>query len=168
VNVEVVVIGVVDGASDNVMIKGRAVVVGVADGINGGVGDRIAGKDEGETTGVLITNGMFVPPQAARKKRAVKARIVFIIITFDLIIVSEFRKKAIVFSHKTARKYLPVVGCPSQPAAGISVTSMSCLRSMGFVQYFVQSLPSGIYFSCYTYCIKIISTHMRAYGASFQ
>lgn len=36
VNVEVVMIGVVDGASDNVSIKGRAVVVGVAYGMNGG------------------------------------------------------------------------------------------------------------------------------------
>ena len=82
VNVEVVMIGVVDGASDNVSIKGRA-VVGVTDGMNGGVGDRIACMEEGETTGVLIIKGMFIPLQAARKNRAVKARMVFIMIASD-------------------------------------------------------------------------------------
>jgi len=82
--VAVAVTGVVEGTSVNVMIKGRAVVVGVADGMNGGVGDRIAGMDEGETTGVIIAKGMFRPLQAARKKRAVKAKIVFIMIASGL------------------------------------------------------------------------------------
>ena len=63
-------------------------------------------------TGVLIAEGMFIPPQAARKKRAVKAKIVFIMIASDWTIVSEIRKKAIAFLHKMrenkgARRWLP-------------------------------------------------------------
>ena len=34
--------------------KGVLVIVGVSEGTNGGVGDRIAGRGEGETTAVMM------------------------------------------------------------------------------------------------------------------
>jgi hypothetical protein len=68
---------IMDCVSVTVIIEGRTVPVRVADGMKGGVGERITGRGDGETTGVEITNGIFIPEHAARKKRIIRTRIVF-------------------------------------------------------------------------------------------
>jgi hypothetical protein len=82
----------------------------VDDGMNGGVGDRIAGMEEGETTGVISAKGTFIPPQAARKKRIVKTRIVLIMIASGNLIVSEIRKRTILFSLKMHKNNIGLIG----------------------------------------------------------
>ena len=51
-------VGVNEDVSFGVGDPGMMVIIGVADGMNGGVGERIAGRGEGETTGVLIDTEM--------------------------------------------------------------------------------------------------------------
>jgi hypothetical protein len=74
------VVVTVDRGSVSVIVKGRDVIVGVAEGTNGGVGERIAGKAEGDTNGVLTAKGKLISSQAARKKIAVNDNMVLIMI----------------------------------------------------------------------------------------
>jgi hypothetical protein len=89
VNVALAVEVIADCVSVTVTVEGRKVVVRGADGMNGGVGERITGKDEGETTAGETTNGILIPEHAARKKRVMMARMIFITIASKKNIVSE-------------------------------------------------------------------------------
>jgi hypothetical protein len=88
-NVAVAVDVRVDCDSVTVIIEGRKVIVRVTDRMNGGVGVRITGKDDGVVTGVEITKGILVPEHATMEKRIRKARIVLSMSASDKNIVSE-------------------------------------------------------------------------------
>ena len=80
VKVEVMVVvevkvGVVMRVSVGVIVKvlvnagkGVKVFVEVVEGMNGGVGDSINGRDVGENTGVMTAWGMLTPVQATSKR----------------------------------------------------------------------------------------------------
>lgn len=53
--------------------------VEVEDGIKGGVGERIAGRGDGETTGVVTITGMFPPVHAPSKRSSITARTILFI-----------------------------------------------------------------------------------------
>jgi hypothetical protein len=100
------------GVSVAAPIMGSAVMINVDDGTRGGVGERIAGTEDGDVSGVFSLGRMESPLQAGRKRRKVDARNIFIMIVSNMVIVSEFFKKGIVFSHKLcenkiARRWLP-------------------------------------------------------------
>ena len=53
--------------------------VEVADGMKGGVGERIAGRGDGETIGVVIRTGIFPPVHAPSQSISVAARTILFI-----------------------------------------------------------------------------------------
>jgi hypothetical protein len=59
VEVEVMVcVGVIEEISVKVGDTGMMTITGVGDGMNGGVGERIAGRGDGQVTGVATTSGI--------------------------------------------------------------------------------------------------------------
>ena len=91
---------------------GSTVIVLVAGGMYSGVGDRTTGIEEEDTIGVLIGNWIIIPLHEGNRKIPVKTRMVFLVTTFDYIIVSEIKRNTIVFLHKmcenrVARRWLP-------------------------------------------------------------
>jgi hypothetical protein len=59
VEVEVMVcVSVIEEISVNVGDTGMMTITGVGDGMNGGVGERIAGRGDGQVTGVATTSGI--------------------------------------------------------------------------------------------------------------
>jgi hypothetical protein len=59
-----VFVWVVDEVSVKVGVTGRMITVCVGDGMNGGVGERITGSGDGDTTDVIIGRGRSCPLHA--------------------------------------------------------------------------------------------------------
>jgi hypothetical protein len=53
--------------------------VEVEDGMKGGVGERIAGRGDGETIGVVISTGIFPPVHAPSQNNNIAARTILFI-----------------------------------------------------------------------------------------
>jgi hypothetical protein len=53
--------------------------VEVEDGMKGGVGERIAGRGDGETIGVVISTGIFPPVHAPSQSNSIAARTILFI-----------------------------------------------------------------------------------------
>ena len=82
VRVDVIVcVGV--GVSGKVGVADRMITVDVGDGMNGGVGERIAGKGEGVEIGVIIGRGMTCPLHATRNKLSTVTDRIFPIFILD-------------------------------------------------------------------------------------
>jgi hypothetical protein len=77
---------------------------GVADGIKGGVGDKISGKGEGETCGVVTDKGIVMPPQDTRRKIDTVSRPLFNIFSSIIAIVAENSGKNIVVLFNDVKK----------------------------------------------------------------
>jgi hypothetical protein len=65
----------------------------VVDGMIGGVGDKIAGKGEGETCGVVTDKGIFMLLQDTRRKIYAVSRPLFNILASIIAIVAEISGK---------------------------------------------------------------------------
>jgi hypothetical protein len=72
-------VGVKDGLADMVGEAGRRVRVAVAEAMKAGVGERIAGNGEGETSGVELIRAIFQLPQPASKSaNRIAGKVLFI------------------------------------------------------------------------------------------
>jgi hypothetical protein len=80
---------------------------GVADGIKGGVGDKIAGKGEGETCGAVTNTGIFIPVQDTSRKTYTISRPLFNIFASIIAIVAEISEKTKLLYVPNLRKYRP-------------------------------------------------------------
>ena len=73
-----VAVGVTEAVWVNVGETGR-ITLGVAVGMYGGVGERIAGRGDGQTIGVATASGMYPPLQAASRRINKVARVFLVI-----------------------------------------------------------------------------------------
>jgi hypothetical protein len=72
-------VGVIEGVSVKVGETG-VIILGVAVGTNGGVGERITGKGDGHTISVATARGMYPPLQAVSRRSKKIARVILVIL----------------------------------------------------------------------------------------
>ena len=80
VGVEVrISVGVKEELAVKVGETGRMIIIGVLVGMNGGVGERIAGRGDGHAIGEATTRGIYPPLQAAKRRINTAARVILFI-----------------------------------------------------------------------------------------
>ena len=103
VDVEVSV-GVIDKVVVGVGGVIRMVIAGVVDGTNGGVGEKIAGRREGETSGVATAKGISIPLHDTSRSTSKAVSIILAIFPLSLVIVSEILMKNMGIFNVIARE----------------------------------------------------------------